>query len=81
MNITLDDTASQLVYTGWAAQSPLDANATLFFGGTYHVAQTQGATLNMSVASVGGTLYIYGSMGPEHVCDYTLFFDFETDYT
>ncbi|GJE89816.1 hypothetical protein PsYK624_059240 [Phanerochaete sordida] len=66
MNYTLDDTSSQLVYTGWAAQSPLDSDAAMFFGGSYHVAQRQGAMLNMTIDSVGGSLYIYGSMGPEH---------------
>lgn len=65
MNFTLDDTASQLSYSGWAAQSSADSNASQFFGGTYHVAQVNGATLNMSVA--GSALYIFGSMGPRHV--------------
>ena len=66
MNFTLDDAASQLVYSSdWAFQSPTDPNLSQFFDETYHVAQTSGATLNMTVQ--GSLLYIYGSKGPSHV--------------
>lgn len=67
MNFTLDDTASQLVYStgGWASQAPSDPNLSRFFLGTYHAVQTNGATLNMSVA--GSAIAIYGTKGPGHV--------------
>lgn len=66
MNFTLDDTASQLSFSsGWASQSPSDPDLSQFFEGTYHAAQSTGATLNMSVQGTG--IYIYGSKGPNHV--------------
>ena len=64
-NFTLDDTAQQLIYDGWASQSPTDQNALQFFGGTYHAAQTSNAHVNMTVS--GSAFYIYGSKGPRHV--------------
>ena len=67
-NITLDDTDSQLIYTGWASQSPSDPNLSRFIGDTYHVAQKNGATMNFTVQGAGG-IYIYGSKGPKHVSD------------
>jgi hypothetical protein len=72
-NITLDDTAVQLVYSqnGWATQAPVDPNASQFFGGTYHAAQTNGAFVNMTVSG-SSAFYIYGSKGPGHVCSFTI---------
>lgn len=67
MNFTLDDSAPQLSYSpnSWALQISSDSLSTNFFQGTYHVAEVDGATVNMSVS--GTAVYLYGSKGPGHV--------------
>lgn len=68
MDYTLDDTAPQLAYSpdGWLIQSTSDTVRSLFFNGTYHTAQVDGATVNVTVAG-SASISIYGSTGPGHV--------------
>lgn len=68
MDYTLDDTAPQLVYSpdGWLIQSSNDTSRSLFFNGTYHAAQADGATVNVTVVG-SSSISIYGSTGPGHV--------------
>lgn len=67
MNFTIDDTSPQLIYStgGWGTQSPADTRSSEFFQRTYHAAQTDGASMNMTVS--GSAVYLYGSRGPSHV--------------
>ncbi|KAH9916893.1 hypothetical protein B0H21DRAFT_702923 [Amylocystis lapponica] len=59
MSFTLNDFSAELPYSDtWAVQPPSDPNLSSFFLQTYHVAQAQGATLNLSftgsaIASLG----------------------------
>ena len=71
-NITLDDTSPTIVYSSnWAAQfSSNSSSISQFFGGTYHSAQANGATANLTFN--GSAIYIYGTKGPEHVCSLRL---------
>ncbi|KAL4245396.1 hypothetical protein ABKN59_010330 [Abortiporus biennis] len=65
MNFTLDDTSAKLTYSpGWGIQTSTDPNLSQFFEGTYHVAQVDGANVNMSIS--GSDVYIFGSKGPGH---------------
>ena len=67
MNFTLDDTASQLIYLpgAWGVQVDGDPALSSFFGRTYHAAQVDGASVNMSVGCTD--VYLWGSKGPRHV--------------
>ncbi|PSS37228.1 hypothetical protein PHLCEN_2v917 [Hermanssonia centrifuga] len=74
MNFTLDDTAPQLSYLPnyWGIQSSSDPSTLSFFDQTYHAAQRNGASVNMSI--VGTAVYLYGSKGPNHG-NYSVQFD------
>ncbi|KAI0927743.1 hypothetical protein AcW1_005182 [Taiwanofungus camphoratus] len=74
MNFSLDDSSSPpLSYSGnWAIQSPSDPDLSRFFQGTYHVAQANGATMNLTFQ--GSAIAIYGSKGPGHG-NYSVQFD------
>ncbi|KAK7679656.1 hypothetical protein QCA50_017368 [Cerrena zonata] len=74
MNFTIDDTSPQLIYStgGWGVQSPSDAQKAQFFQGTYHAAQADGASMNMTLS--GSAVYLYGSRGPDHG-NYSVQFD------
>ena len=67
MNFTLDDNAPPLIYLpgAWGVQLDGDLVLSSFFGGTYHAAQVNGASVNMSL--VGTDVYLWGSKGPKHV--------------
>ena len=66
MNFTLDDDASQIVYSsGWGIQSPGSAALDEYFDHTYHVAEQNGASVNLTFT--GSAIAIYGSTGPGHV--------------
>ncbi|KAH9924597.1 hypothetical protein B0H21DRAFT_712449 [Amylocystis lapponica] len=49
----------------WAVQPPSDPNLSSFFLQTYHVAQAQGATLNLSFT--GSAIALFGFKGPGHI--------------
>lgn len=67
MNFTLDDDASQIVYSpGWGIQSPDNAALDEYFERTYHVAEQTAASVNLTFT--GSAVAIYGSTGPGHVC-------------
>ncbi|TFY55205.1 hypothetical protein EVJ58_g8392 [Rhodofomes roseus] len=73
MNFTLDDDAGQIVYSsGWGVQSSDNADLDEYFERTYHVAEQDGATVNLTFS--GSAVAIYGSTGPGHA-DYTIQFD------
>lgn len=67
MNFTLDDSSPQLSYLpdAWGVQSPSDTARQSFFYQTFHAAQLDGASVNLSL--VGTAVYLYGSKGPNHV--------------
>lgn len=71
MNFTLDDTATQLSYLpgAWGVQTDTDTGLAQFFDQTYHAAEVNGASVNMSL--VGNAVYLYGSKGPNHVRAFT----------
>jgi len=73
MNFTLDDDSSQIVYSaGWGVQSADNSDLDQYFARTYHVAEQDGASVN--VTFIGSAIAIYGSTGPDHA-DYTVQFD------
>ncbi|PVG01224.1 hypothetical protein CPB86DRAFT_120641 [Serendipita vermifera] len=76
MNITVDDTSPNFVWSGgdvWRGQAPNQAALNdKYFLRTYHAAQTKGA--NVSITFVGSTIQIYGSKGPNHG-NYSVTFD------
>ncbi|EPS94715.1 hypothetical protein FOMPIDRAFT_1026112 [Fomitopsis schrenkii] len=73
MNFTLDDDASQIVYSsGWGIQSPDNSALDEYFERTYHAAEQNGVSVNLTFT--GSAVAIYGSTGPGHA-DYTVQFD------
>ncbi|KZT66672.1 hypothetical protein DAEQUDRAFT_442196 [Daedalea quercina L-15889] len=73
MNFTLDDDASQIIYSaGWAIQGTHSADLDQYFERTFHVAEQDGASVNITFS--GSAIAIYGSTGPGHA-DYTVQFD------
>ncbi|KZT18544.1 hypothetical protein NEOLEDRAFT_1143261 [Neolentinus lepideus HHB14362 ss-1] len=75
MNYSIDDTNPDISYSsapGWSVQSPSDSDLHSFLGGTYHAADSDGASFNITFG--GSAVYIYGSKGPGHA-DYDIVYD------
>lgn len=53
-NLTIDDFSADIIYSNnWAIQAPsLDPNTDLFFNSTYHSAQADGATANLTFSGM-----------------------------
>lgn len=75
MNYTLDDDSTLLVFSnGWGVQNSQNPYLDQYFLQTYHVAQTDGASLNLTFPGSYPYVAIYGSKGPGHA-DYSVQFD------
>ncbi|KAH8117653.1 hypothetical protein DFH11DRAFT_1038295 [Phellopilus nigrolimitatus] len=72
-NLTIDDTSVDIIYSqNWAVQSAQDPNTDQFFQSTYHSAQADGASANITFT--GSSIYLFGSKGPGHA-NYSVQFD------
>ncbi|KAI5119583.1 hypothetical protein M0805_006468 [Coniferiporia weirii] len=72
-NLTIDDTSLDIIYSDdWATQSDDDPDVDHFFQSTYHSAQANGSSANLTFT--GSAIYIYGTKGPEHA-NYSVQFD------
>ncbi|THH05148.1 hypothetical protein EW145_g5009 [Phellinidium pouzarii] len=72
-SLTIDDSSLDIIYSSdWAKQSNDDPNADLFFQSTYHSAQADCASVNLTFT--GSAVYLYGTKGPEHA-NYSVQFD------
>ncbi|EPQ50727.1 hypothetical protein GLOTRDRAFT_141466 [Gloeophyllum trabeum ATCC 11539] len=74
MNYTIDDTHPEILYSpgGWAVQSPTDPDLQSFLYSTYHAANADGASFNVTFG--GSAIYIFGSKGPLHA-NYDVIYD------
>ncbi|KAL5490594.1 hypothetical protein ACEPAI_5428 [Sanghuangporus weigelae] len=73
-NLTIDDSSTDIIYSSnWAVQSSInDPNTDHFFQSTYHSAQGDGASANLTFS--GTAIYLYGTKGPGHA-NYSVQFD------
>ncbi|KAL5533413.1 hypothetical protein ACEPAF_5189 [Sanghuangporus sanghuang] len=73
-NLTIDDSSTDINYSSnWAVQSSTDdPNTDRFFQSTYHSAQGDGASANLTFS--GTAIYLYGTKGPGHA-NYSVQFD------
>ncbi|KAL5528949.1 hypothetical protein ACEPAG_4923 [Sanghuangporus baumii] len=73
-NLTIDDSSTDIIYSSnWAVQSSIDdPNTDRFFQSTYHSAQGDGASANLTFN--GTAIYLYGTKGPGHA-NYSVQFD------